>query len=71
MSQAVKCHLFRYADDSCLLCEHKDINEIEKRFNVKFSDICDWFVDNQLSIHPGEDKTKSKLFAAKFKKEKS
>ena len=31
MSQAVKCHLFLYADGSCLVCQHKDINEIEKR----------------------------------------
>ena len=30
MSQTVKCHLFLYADDSCLVCQHKDINEIEK-----------------------------------------
>ena len=68
MSQAVKCHLFLYADDSCLVCQHKDINEIEKQLNVDFSNICDWFVDNKLSIHFGEDKTKSILFASKFKK---
>ena len=67
MSQAVKCHLFLYADDSCLVCQHKDINEIEKPLNVNFSSICDWFVDNKLSIHFGEDKTKSILFASKFK----
>ena len=68
MSQTVKCHLFLYADDSCLVCQHKDINEIEKQLNVDFSNICDWFVDNKLSIHFGEDKTKSILFASKFKK---
>ena len=33
-----------------------------------FSNVCDWFVDNKLSIHFGEDKTKSILFASKFKK---
>ena len=27
----------------------------------------DWFVDNKLSIHFGDDKTKSILFATKFK----
>ena len=58
MSQAVKCHLFLYADDSCLVCQHKDVNEIGKQLNVDFSNICDWFVDNKLSIHFGEDKTK-------------
>ena len=33
MSQAVKCNLFLYADDTCLTCQHKDINEIEKQLN--------------------------------------
>ena len=33
MSQAVKCNLFLYADDTCLVCQHKDINEIEKELN--------------------------------------
>ena len=46
MSQAVECDLFLYADDSCLVCQHKDINKIEKQLNVDFSNICDWFVDN-------------------------
>ena len=68
MSQAVKFDPFLYADDSCLVCHHKDINAIEKQLNVDFANICDWFVDNKLSIHFGEDKTKSILFASKFKK---
>ena len=41
MSQAVKCNLFLYADDSCLVCQHKDINEIEKQLNKDFENICD------------------------------
>ena len=68
MSQAFKCHLFQNIDDSCLVCQHKDINEIKKQLNVDFSNIFDWFVDNKLSIHFGEDQTKSILFASKFKK---
>ena len=68
MSQAVKCHLFLYADYTCLVRQHKDINEIEKQLNVDFPNICDWFVNNKLSIQFGEDKTKSILFASKFKK---
>ena len=68
VSQVVKCHLFLYADDSCLVCEHKDPNEIEKQLNVDFSNICYCFADNKRSIHFGEDKTKSILFASKFKK---
>ena len=67
MSQAVKCNLFLYTDDTFFLCQHKDINEIEKQLNKEFESICDWFVDNKLSIHFGNDKTKSILFALKFK----
>ena len=67
MPQPVKCHLFLYADDSCLVCQHKGINEIEKQLNVDFSNILDWFVENKITIHFGEDKTKSILLASKFK----
>ena len=63
MAQAVNCDLLLYADDSGLIFQHKDINVIEKQLNENFSNICDWFVDNKLSIHFGEDKTKSILFA--------
>ena len=41
MSQAVKCSLFLYADDTCLVCQHKDVNEIEKQLNKDFESICD------------------------------
>ena len=67
MSQAVKCNVFLYADDTCIVCQDKDINEIGKQLNKNFENICDWFVDNKLSIHFGDDKTKSILFATKFK----
>ena len=68
MSQAVKCDLFLYANDSSLVCQYKDINEIQKHLNEDFSNTCDWFVDNKPSIHFGEDKTKSILFVSKFKR---
>ena len=29
--------------------------------------MCDWFVDNKLSMHFGQDKTKSILFGTKHK----
>ena len=67
MSQAVKCNLFLYADGTCLVCQHKVINEIEKQLNKDSESICDWFIDNKLSIHFGDDETKSILFATKFK----
>ena len=34
ISQAVKCDLFLYADDTCLFCQHKDINKIENQIFV-------------------------------------
>ena len=69
MLQAAKCHICLYVAYSFLVCQHKAINEIEKQLNVNFSNICDWFVENKLSILFGEDKTKSILFASTFKKE--
>ena len=57
------CDLLPYADDSSLIFQHKDINIIEHQLNKNFSNIRDWFVDSELSIHFGEDKTKSILFA--------
>ena len=63
MVQAVNCDLLLYADDTGLIFQHKDINIIEQQLNGNFSNICDWFVDNKLSIHFGEDKTKSIIFA--------
>ena len=64
MPQAVKSNLFLYADDSCLMYQHRDVKEIEKQLNKDFKNICDWFVDNKLNIHFVEDKTKSILFSS-------
>ena len=59
MSQAVKSDLFLYTDDTCFVCQDIDINKTENQLNEDFCNICDWFVDNKLNIHFGEDKTKS------------
>ena len=67
MEQAVTCELLLYADDSCLLFQHKNVSEIERVLTTNFSSLCDWFVDNKLSIHFGDDKTKSILFSPKSK----
>ena len=67
MPQDVKSNLFLYANDSCLVFQGKDVLEIEKQLNGDFTNICEWFVNNRLSIHFGEDKTKSILFASKRK----
>ena len=55
-------HTYLYADDTNILCQHKDVTEIENVLNKEFANICDWFVDNKLSIHFGEDKAKCILF---------
>ena len=65
MPQAVTSTLLLYADNSCILYQHKDAMQIEKWLNEDFENLCDWFVDNKLSIHFGEDKTKSIHFASK------
>ena len=65
MPQAVDCKLFLYAVDSCLVYQHRDAKAIETKLNNNFSSVCNWFVDNKLSIHFGEDKTKCILFGTK------
>ena len=42
------------------------MNELNGDYKI----ICERFVDNRLSIHYGEDKTKSILFASKRKMKK-
>ena len=48
-----------------LMYQHGDITKVQKILNKDFKNICDWFVDNKLSIHFGDDKTKSILFVSK------
>ena len=43
-----KCDFYLYADDLCLVCQHKDIDEIGNQFNGNFYNLCDWFVDDKL-----------------------
>ena len=44
ISKAVKPYLLLYADDSCLMYQHKDIAIIEKILNEDFENICDSFI---------------------------
>ena len=39
----------------------------ESQYQHGFSSLCDWIMDNKLSIHLGEHKTKSILFGTKLK----
>ena len=68
--QTVDYDLFLYADDTCLLFQRKDLERIKEEITKNFYGICDWFLDNKLSIHFGEDKTKSILFSTKNRKRK-
>ena len=67
LSRAVVSDSLLYADDICIVFQHKSEIEIEKQLIRDFSSLCDWFVDNKLSIHFGQDKTKSILFGTKHK----
>ena len=39
----------------------------EHQLNKDFANLCEWFIDNKLSIHLGEDKTKCILFGSTHK----
>ena len=54
---------YLYADDTCIFYQRGDVNEIENVLNKEFSSLCQWVIDNRLSIHFGEDKTKLILFS--------
>ena len=56
---------FLYTFILLLLQEHKGVDEIKKQLTEDLENICDWFVDNKLSINCGEEKTKSIIFACK------
>ena len=65
MPLAVKSDLLLYADDTCLMYTGKDIKTIEEQLNTDLSSLCDWFIDNKLCVHFGEEKTKSIMFGTK------
>ena len=60
MPQAVNSELLLYADDTCLIYMGKDTKTIEEQLNRDFNFLCEWFIDNKLSIHLA--KIKQNLF---------
>ena len=60
--QSVNCDLHLYADDTCFT--DKNMKTMENNLNKNFNSLCDWFVENKLSIHFGDDKTKSIVFGS-------
>ena len=63
MKTALKnCDLRLYADDTSILYSHQSVKFIERNLNYDFNSLWEWFINNKLSIHFVEDKTKSILF---------
>ena len=64
ISQALSdSHTYIYADNTRIFYQHKDVAVIENVLSKEFANVCEWFVDNKLSIHFGEDKTKCIIFS--------
>ena len=72
MKTALKnCDIRLYAYDPCILYSHRNVKMIERNLNSDFSNLCQWFIVNKLSIHFGEDKTKSTVFKRRNKSNSS
>ena len=41
MAMEVKCNLFLYTNDTCLVFQSKNVKDIEEKFNEDFTYICD------------------------------
>ena len=54
---------YLYADDTCIFYQYEDVKKIENVLNEEFLSLCQWLIDNKLSIHFGKDKNKSILFS--------
>ena len=50
---------YLYLDHPYICYQDKDIEKIEKVLNQEFWLLCEWFIDNKLSIHFGDDKKKT------------
>ena len=55
-----------YADDTCLIYSDEDTKELKTKLNKDFNSLCNWFIDNKLSIRFREEKTKCILMGTKF-----
>ena len=56
-----------YAEDTCILYSHRNVTFLKRILNFDFNNLFEWFIDNRLSIHFGEDKTKNILFKRRNK----
>ena len=60
-----------YADNTYIVFQHISVIEIEKQLIKDLSTLYNWFVDNKLSIHFGQDKTRPILFSNLSEEKKS
>ena len=60
--ESLQCILNHYQKVDLIFMLTFYVHKIEDVLNKEFSTLCEWFVDNRLSIHLGEDKTKSFSF---------
>ena len=54
-----------------LVYHQKDVKKNEQNLEKKISNACDWFVDNKLMIHAGDDKEKACCLAQNITSAKS
>ena len=52
---------YLYADDTCIFYQHENVKQIENVLNKEFWSLFQWFIENKMSVHFGEDKSKSIL----------
>ena len=69
MPQAIDCDLFLYADNTCLLYQHKDLDQINKELKNFVTYVTGLSLTNR-AFTLGTIKTKSVLFSTKNKKRK-
>ena len=64
-TQAASSDVLLYADDTCLIYRDRDTKAIEDQLNENFYtgfySPCEWFINNKLSVHFGEEK-KTRFF---------
>ena len=65
MPQAVRSELLLYADDTWLFFMGKGSKTIEDQLKEDFNSLCEWLIDNKLSIHFREEITESIIFGTK------
>ena len=65
--QEANITLARSTGTDSVLFTHKNTSIINDKLNSDFNSLCEWLVDNKLSIHLGGDKTKSIMFTSRNK----